>query len=288
MTSKAQVEPLPATGPLSIGSVYRRAELNARFGGNRYAGIVPSKREPVILLFHTEEPAQQFYRDGFDENGVYWYSGEGSEGNMTWTPANRAVRDHAELGFDLLFFERVQRKDGLWQFAHILFYFTFKQEQRIDRTGKERSAIIFGLLQAASDIADTPQTSSSADLASLRAAATRTVLESGVKTAIRNIYLRSNAVRRYVLRRSKGLCEACGSDAPFKGDAGEPFLEVHHIDRLADSGPDSIDRVAAVCPNCHRRCHYSEDRAQYNLVLRNKIGDMERRAEGENNSGSSA
>src|ERR1043166_4551552 len=92
-----RISPMPEYGPLAAGAVYRRAEIHARFGGSRYSGIVPSKREPVILLFHTKEPGQQFYRDGFDENGIYWYSGEGSSGDMSWTAGNRAIRDHELL-----------------------------------------------------------------------------------------------------------------------------------------------------------------------------------------------
>ena len=112
MKRRIQPDPVPPTGPLTLGGVYRRADLHGRFGGNRNAGIVPSKQEPVVLLFHTEEPAQQFYLDGFDANGIYWYSGEGTAGDMTWTPANRAVRDHVQVGNDLFFFQRVQRKDA--------------------------------------------------------------------------------------------------------------------------------------------------------------------------------
>jgi 5-methylcytosine-specific restriction enzyme A len=146
MSNEIQVELLPPEGPLSIGSIYRRADLHTRFGGNRFSGIVPSKREAVILLFHTEEPAQQFYRDGFDDNGVYWYSAEGSSGEMIWTRANNAVRNHAELGLDLLLFERAQRKGGLWRFAEIFRYSLHKAELRLDKTKKLRSAIIFGLV----------------------------------------------------------------------------------------------------------------------------------------------
>ena len=76
---------VPQSGPLRAGAIYQKADLHSRFGGNRMAGIAVSPREPVILLFHTEEPAQQYYRDGFDENGVYWYSGEGVVGDMRWT-----------------------------------------------------------------------------------------------------------------------------------------------------------------------------------------------------------
>lgn len=35
-----------------------------------------------------------------------------------------------------------------------------------------------------------------------------------------------------------------------------PYLEPHHILRLADEGPDHPDTIAALCPNCHREIHY--------------------------------
>jgi 5-methylcytosine-specific restriction protein A len=272
-----QVDQVPSSGPLLLTSIYRRAELHTRFGGSRFSGIVPSKREPVVMLFHTEEPIQQFYSDGFDDDGVYWYSAEGSSGDMTWTPSNRAVRDHAELGLDVLFFERAQRKEGLWRFAQIFQYFSHTLEQRLDKTGKNRSAIVFGLLPVTTPPKTVQAEAANMDLDSLRALAGTAAdpKQVGVKLAIRNVYMRSEAVRRYALLRASGKCEACASIAPFNDVLGLPFLEVHHIDRLADNGPDSVDRVAAICPNCHRRCHYSADQHEYNSELRKKIIQLE-------------
>lgn len=279
MSGKLQVDHVPASGPLSIGSIYRRADLHTRFGGSRYSGIVPCKREPVVLLFHTEEPSQQFYRDGFDDEGVYWYSGEGTSGDMEWTQSNRAVRDHAQLGLDLLFFERAQRKDGLWRFAQIFHYLSHRQEERVDKKGGRRSAIIFGLVPVTSSPDSDDGIDVATSLEALRTAALAVVepKQASPMLAVRNLYFRSEAVRRYALCRSAGKCEACGRAAPFEDISGMPFLEVHHIDRLADNGPDKIDRVAAICPNCHRRCHYSIDRAEYNSVLRSKISALENR-----------
>jgi 5-methylcytosine-specific restriction protein A len=54
---------------------------------------------------------------------------------------------------------------------------------------------------------------------------------------------------------------------PFVDDAGNGFLEVHHIYRLADEGDDAPENVAAVCPNCHRRAHYSTDRLAFQARL---------------------
>ena len=74
---------------------------------------------------------------------------------------------------------------------------------------------------------------------------------------------RSVAVIAYVLYEADGKCELCGQDAPFVTDAGRPFLEVHHIKHLAQGGADTVDNTVALCPNCHRKCHYSGDRIQH-------------------------
>lgn len=59
-----------------------------------------------------------------------------------------------------------------------------------------------------------------------------------------------------VERRANGICERCGKPAPFLRPNGEPFLEVHHVEPLAEGGPDTVDNAVAICPNCHRECHY--------------------------------
>jgi 5-methylcytosine-specific restriction protein A len=279
--SELAYQEVPPIGPLSVGSIYRRQHLNDRFGGNRMSGIVVSNYEPVILLFHTEEPSRQFYQDGFDRDGLYWYSGEGTSGDMAWRPANRAIRDHSADGKDLLLFERVQRKDGLWRFSHQMRYFDHKIERRPDREGNLRDAIVFALLaddspslmakpaadvQAGLDnVSDLRQA-----LSALMASDSGEIIE-----RIQRMYQRSALVARYARARANGVCEACNLPAPFQTVGGDPFLEVHHIERLADGGADRCDRVAAVCPNCHRRCHYAVDYFEYNQQLAARILDLE-------------
>jgi len=48
---------------------------------------------------------------------------------------------------------------------------------------------------------------------------------------------------------------------------GRPYLEVYHIRRLSDDGPDDPRWVAGLCPNCHRRAHYGADGATFNTAL---------------------
>lgn len=271
------VQTVPKKGPLSVGSVYPRAELHGRFGGNRYTGIVPSVREPVVLLFHTKEPGRQFYRDGFDEQGVYWYSGEGSAGDMRWNATNRAIRDHQTRGTDLLFFERAQRRGGLWRFQGAMICATVKTEPRPDIDGGIRTAIVFGLIPL--DVLSTTSelVNELEDETSTEPDADDRLEETEVSTvqAIRRVFIRARVVKEQALRRASGRCEACGNPAPFLRSTGEPYLEVHHIDRLADGGPDRIDRFAALCSNCHARCHYSVDSTQFNAAVRQNIRSKE-------------
>lgn len=79
--------------------------------------------------------------------------------------------------------------------------------------------------------------------------------------------LRCTAIRLYVLKRARGICEGCRRPAPFRDKHNNPFLEVHHIRRLADDGPDHPKNVAALCPNCHRRAHCGGDQREFKEKL---------------------
>lgn len=70
-------------------------------------------------------------------------------------------------------------------------------------------------------------------------------------------YDRCPKVAAWVLEHASGTCERCKKPAPFSGLGGLPFLETHHICFLAEGGPDIVENVVALCPNCHRECHSS-------------------------------
>lgn len=70
-------------------------------------------------------------------------------------------------------------------------------------------------------------------------------------------YLRNPDVVAAVLWRANGICEKCGQPAPFISAATNlPYLEIHHIERLADGGEDTMENTLALCPNCHREAHF--------------------------------
>jgi hypothetical protein len=86
-------------------------------------------------------------------------------------------------------------------------------------------------------------------------------------------YQRASAIKKYVQARANGHCEACGESAPFKTPDGRPYLETHHIEELGQGGEDHPDKVAAVCPTCHKRIHYGADGDALNEALTKKLED---------------
>jgi 5-methylcytosine-specific restriction protein A len=80
-------------------------------------------------------------------------------------------------------------------------------------------------------------------------------------------FVRDPEVVAWVVRRAKGICEACDKPAPFARSDGTPYLEVHHVRSLAEGGPDTVDNAIAACPTCHRRLHLGADRTAYRRAV---------------------
>jgi hypothetical protein len=72
-------------------------------------------------------------------------------------------------------------------------------------------------------------------------------------------YLRDQKIRSAVLLRAAGRCEYCGEEGFLKED-GSPYLETHHVIALANDGADKLTNVIALCPNDHRKAHFSSKR----------------------------
>ncbi len=89
-------------------------------------------------------------------------------------------------------------------------------------------------------------------------------------------YQRDPEVKAWVLQEAKGVCELCGAHAPFLTSKGNPYLEVHHVEGLADGGPDTTDNTVALCPNCHREVHYGESRDASVRALYATVDRLER------------
>lgn len=83
-------------------------------------------------------------------------------------------------------------------------------------------------------------------------------------------FFRSPEVRQAVLNRAQGICECCGLPG-FTTKNGAIYLETHHVVPLSENGPDMEWNVVAICPNDHRRAHFSESWEQLRDDLIEKL-----------------
>ena len=92
-------------------------------------------------------------------------------------------------------------------------------------------------------------------------------------------YRRDPAVAAWALLEARGRCEACGRDAPFVDVSGRPYLEVHHVIPLAEGGPDTVENVVAVCPNCHKELHFGRNAPKMRSHLLRRLRERRERAD---------
>ena len=100
------------------------------------------------------------------------------------------------------------------------------------------------------------------------------------------VYERDPAIKAFAKRRSQYRCEM--PDCHYVGFAkpnGELYIEVHHIVPLATEGGDIISNVAALCPNCHKKAHYSTMTDHVRATLRSAIAEANDRFQAEHGLG---
>jgi 5-methylcytosine-specific restriction protein A len=267
-----------------LGRSYnRRSDIHDKFGGQQQGGIITPSRHPLIFAITGASGLRHGYEDEWTETGTFRYFGEGQVGDMKWDRGNKAIRDHAMDGKELLLFEAL--RSGQLRFRGSFNCAGFSYQQAPDRQGDQRWAIVFHLMllsddpiSASEEHPEPPRPTGENGLAELRRrayAAAGPAREVTVAAAPASYYARSRAVRLYVLNRAAGRCEGCDQPAPFTSTVGTPYLEPHHIRRLTDQGPDDPRHMAALCPNCHREAHYGVQGQTLNRRLQQEVAAKE-------------
>ncbi len=266
------------------GKVYLRRDLHANFGGQQQGGIATPSQHNLILLFTGEQGAQYGYSDGWTPEGVFLYTGEGQRGDMAFVRGNRAVVNHSQDGKDIHLFSYIPKRGFVRYFGQMVCT-GHSYRAAPDFENNVRRTIVFELTPIAEFVETTLENEKEASLQELAAASLAELREkalagssSEASTTTQRIAVfrrRSRAIKLYVLKRSKGNCENCKVPAPFITKRGEAYLEPHHIRRLSDGGPDHPRWVIAVCPNCHRRAHYSKDAGTFNDALTEIVRELE-------------
>jgi 5-methylcytosine-specific restriction protein A len=257
-----------------IGKSYKRTDLHDEYSGQGQGGISTPADHNFIMLFTGDSGEQYGYHDLW-LNGIFHYTGEGQSGDMQFTRGNLAIRDHLSNGKTLHLFENLD--SGYVSYVGQMVCTGYHHRDDIEH---ERQLIIFELAlmnNAEEEFASsTEELSKKLSLSELRQKALMSSTSASTAFEHKTISrLRSQAIKLYARKRANGICEGCGQKAPFKDSKGEPFLEVHHVNRLADGGPDHPAAVVAICPNCHRHAHYSKNAEEFNSKLKQKAQQLE-------------
>ena len=258
-----------------VGKIYnRRSDIHGVYKGQQYGGIATPANHPYVFIFTSDAGEEFGYSDGFGPDGTFRYTGEGQVGDMQMAKGNLAIFEHQQNKKEILLFESTTK--GFVRFVGVCSYIEHHIEQRPDKNGQLRDAFIFHL-----DVLPQPRLpgvengkapyltkpTKSKSLKQLRDIATAvTPNDVDVKEQVAHVRYRSEAIKLYAKKRANGICEGCRIGSPFETKAG-PYLEVHHLTRLADGGADCPENVIALCPTCHRRAHYSIDSKEFNERL---------------------
>ena len=269
-----------------IGKIYnRRSDIHSKYGGQERGGISTPAKFPYIFIFTGNNGEQYGYTDGYNKEGVFNYTGEGQEGDMKMTKGNLAIRDHQKNRKSIYLFEKVETG---YNFVGLCNYIDDRIEKLNDRNGELRDAIVFRLdvknieeITSSINSVEAPKAvyitkpSKGKSLQQLREIAlSSTPTHASTQEKIQSIQNRSTAIKLYAQKRANGICEGCNEIAPFETKSG-PYLEVHHLTRLADGGADLPQNIIALCPTCHRKAHYSLDCLEFNNQLINKVATIE-------------
>lgn len=276
-----------------IGKEYhRQSEIHGVYKGQAQGGISTPSSLNAIFIFTGDAGEQHGYSDHFTDDGIFHYTGEGQVGHMEMVRGNKAIRDSATNSRVIHVFEYV--KKAYVRYNGEADCIGYHEEQKPDSEGNMRNAFVFHLvMRSEGEIELVPDELQNIEdpveakklinrklkklktLDELRNAALQTApKKSSEQTRQVTNYYRSEALKNYVRARAKGVCEGCDTPAPFETKKG-PYLEPHHVYRLADGGPDHPHNVIAVCPTCHRRAHYALDATQFNNLLINKLKQIE-------------
>ncbi|MDT7831786.1 HNH endonuclease [Flavobacteriaceae bacterium S356] len=266
---------------LSQGDILSNDDIVEQFGCGNTGGMRRSHKTNTLVI--VSDHTKGLYDDVWHDN-VMHYTGMGPKGNQSkYYKQNRTLLEQKSNGISVHLFEVYKQNNYVYQGEVILSGEPY-QKRQLDKENKPRLAWMFPVTL----LSGTPFRFKETDIQNVQTQKlkeVRKLSDEELKEAIENTenrgksnkkqtvstsYVRDVKVVEYALRRAKGYCQLCDKQAPFnrKGKNGAPFLEVHHIQYLSKGGTDTIDNVAALCPNCHRKMHALEDKKDVRKLKR--------------------
>lgn len=251
------------------GQRLKNQEIMDVFGCGNAGGMRRATETKSLVLF--TDHAKSLYDDRWDESGILHYTGMGKKGHQTLSSGNQTLNESADTGIRVFYFERFTGKATPYIYVgQVELTDDAYQEVQPDINGNARDVWVFPLRLLTGvpgtevrneELTVTKQERDKSakklsDQELTNRIKNRSKRSPGAPRRVSSLqHTRDQLVVEYALRRARGNCGLCREPAPFTKPNGVPFLEVHHIAWLTNGGPDTVDNVAALCPNCHRKMH---------------------------------
>ena len=114
------------------GEEYKRKELHNHYSVQRQGGISTPQNHPIIFIFANKREKDYGYLDGWDEDGYFFYTGEGQKGDMKFQSGNKALRDHTADGKQVFLFEETKKTFVRFVAAINCVDYSYIQPEKID------------------------------------------------------------------------------------------------------------------------------------------------------------
>lgn len=275
--------------PFTVGKEYPRQQL-LDFVGSRQAqsGIIWGPKEPgcVICTSGGRHGKKAGYSDAQLSDGSWWYFGQGTNGDQNLEGAANSRLAGQQLSVLLFTTREPTAKEIAIQgygklFGYRGLFNVAGHEVHVPTSGTRMGDQLIGFRLVLAEEGGRMRGDEGAMPRTLGAGALQEWLRAAIRQpapigfTLTQYRRRCAQTQRYARLRAGASCEGCGGPAPFVDQDGSPFLEVHHLTRLADDGPDTPENVAALCPNCHRRAHHGVDRVEFNDQIRASVMRIE-------------
>jgi 5-methylcytosine-specific restriction protein A len=252
---------------INKGDVINNEELTELFKCSTQGGMRRSHKTNTLVLVSNH--VKSIYSDRWFGKELH-YTGMGSTGDQTLGTQNKTLYESNFNGVEVHLFEVFELREYTYQ-GVVVYNGKGYQENQTDIDGNQRKVWMFPIelkdgkpVRVNDTVIKKLQETKQKSLRKLnkkqikRLAESKKETEQSYRITETKSIERDEYIKLYALERADGNCQLCDKPAPFLKKNGSPYLEVHHINYLANKGSDTIDNVAALCPNCHRKMHSLE------------------------------
>ena len=97
----------------------------------------------MIFLFTGDSGKEYGYEDGWKEDDIFYYTGEGQVGDMKFNRGNKAIKEHLSNGKSLHLFNKLS--GGYIQYCGEMIFIGYHLKDGFDKQNNMRQLIIFHL-----------------------------------------------------------------------------------------------------------------------------------------------